>query len=40
MWGTGVGFTVVALYRLVLQGFISLVGADPSVIPAWIWNAG
>lgn len=38
MWIAGLGFTVVALYRLVLTGIVALTGAGTDVIPSWLWG--
>lgn len=37
---SAIGFAMVALYRIVLTGIVSWTGADPTVIPAWLWAAG
>lgn len=36
---SGLGFVVVITYKYVLRGIVAWTGADPTIIPAWLWQS-
>lgn len=36
---SGLGFVVVITYKFILQGFVAWTGADPDLIPTWLWQS-